>query len=150
MWTASILLEQMLSLTSANLRKPKFGDVVVKLWAASKGCVAYVGGGPMSVYRRGITGAWSDKEGKDVSWEKERLDNHYEIVHVFKEILPIKYHKALDKYKDGIRRSHFYSLRKYYQGFEMVLVLMKNLKYINYNIFSPLGLLIKKKLSKLL
>ncbi len=151
MLTASILVRTDVIINiPANLRKLKFGDVVVKLWAASKGCVAYVGGGPMSVYRRGITGAWSDKEGKDVSWEKERLDNHYEIVHVFKEILPIKYHKALDKYKDGIRRSYFYSLRKYYQGFEMVLVLMKNLKYINYNIFSPLGLLIKKKLSKLL
>lgn len=149
MWTASILVKtEVVKSIPAGLNKLKFGDVKLKMWAASKGCIAYVGGGPMSVYRRGIIGAWSDKEGKDVSWEKERLYNHCEIVRVFKEILPIKYHKALDKYKDKSRKSYFYSLRRYYNGFEMVLVLMKNLKYINYNIFSPIGLIFNMILSK--
>lgn len=149
MWTASILVKtEVVKSIPAGLNKLKFGDAKLKMWAASKGCIAYVGGGPMSVYRRGIIGAWSDKEGKDVSWEKERLYNHCEIVQVFKEILPIKYHKALDKYKDKRRKSYFYSLRRYYNGFEMVLVLMKNLKYINYNIFSPIGLIFNKILSK--
>jgi glycosyltransferase involved in cell wall biosynthesis len=145
MWTASILVRtEIIKSIPAELLILKFGDVRLKLWAASKGSVAYIGGGPMSVYRRGVSGAWSEKEGKNVIWEKERLYNHYEIVRLFKELLPVKYHKALKSYKKRVERNYFLSLRHYYFGIDLVLVSLKNLKYINYNIFLPIILIINK------
>lgn len=147
MWTASILVKtEVVKTFPDGLVKLKFGDVKLKMWAASKGSVAYVGGGPMSVYRRGIDGAWSENEGKDIRWEKERLYDHYEIVRVFKEILPIKYHKALNEYKNRVNRSHFIFLSRYYRGFDLVMVMIKNLKLINYNVFWPIKLIFNKLL----
>lgn len=150
MWTASILVKtDIVKSIPTKLNKLRYGDVRLKIWAASKGCVAYVGGGPMSVYRRGVKGAWSENEGKDIKWEKQRLNDHYEVVKVFKEILPIKYHKALNKYWGRIKRRYFYSLPKYYSGIDKLLVMIKNLSYINYNIFDPIVLMIKSSFLKL-
>jgi glycosyltransferase involved in cell wall biosynthesis len=150
MWTASILVKtDVIESIPNNLDYLKFGDAKLKIWAASLGNIAYVGGGPMSVYRRGVKGAWSENEGKDIKWEKQRLYDHYEVVKVFKEILPIKYHKALNKYWGRIKRRYFYSLPKYYSGIDKLLVMIKNLSYINYNIFDPIVLMIKSSFLKL-
>lgn len=149
MWTASILVKtDIVKSIPTKLNKLRYGDVRLKIWAASKGCVAYVGGVPMSVYRRGVKGAWSENEGKDIKWEKQRLNDHYEVVKVFKEILPIKYHKALEAYKKRVEKSHFFLLNRYYSGIDLFVVLLKNLKYINYNIFLPFWVKLKIQMQR--
>lgn len=149
MWTASILVKtDIVKSIPTKLNKLRYGDVRLKIWAASKGCVAYVGGEPMSVYRRGVKGAWSENEGKDIKWEKQRLNDHYEVVKVFKEILPIKYHKALEAYKKRVEKSHFFLLNRYYSGIDLFVVLLKNLKYINYNIFLPFWVKLKIQMQR--
>ena len=139
MWTASILVRtDTIKSMPVKLSILKFGDAKLKIWAASKGCVAYVGGGPMSVYRRGVKGAWSENEGKDINWEYNRLYDHYEVVKAFKEVLPKRYHKALNKYKRKINSSHFYSLKNYFHGLDLLKVRIKNIKFFISFILSKL------------
>lgn len=135
MWTASILVRtNIVTSIPNNLPQLKYGDVRLKFWAASKGCIGYIGGGYMSVYRRGVEGAWSENERKNFNWEVERLSEHYKIYHVFKEILPIKHQKYLKKYKTKHERIFYNSLHNYFQGYNLLLAYLKNIKYVNYNI----------------
>lgn len=139
MWTASILVKtDIVKSIPMDLPPLKFGDVRLKMWAASRGKIAYVGGDPMSVYRRGIPGAWSNNEGKGFDWEIERLSEHHKVYYAFKAILPDNQKKSLNKHKRKNETGFYLTLHKYFNGVELISKCIKYSKYSHLSILIPI------------
>lgn len=139
MWTASILVKtDVIESIPNNLDYLKFGDVKLKIWAASLGNIAYVGGGPMSVYRRGVKGAWSENEGKGFDWEIERLSEHHKVYYAFKAILPDKQKKSLKKYKIKNEASFYFTIHKYFNEVELITMYIRYSRYLHLSILIPI------------
>lgn len=139
MWTASILVRtEILKSIPNDLAPLKFGDVKLKMWAASKGSIAYVGGGPMSVYRRGVSGAWSDNEGKSFDWEIERLSEHHKIYYAFKAILPDNQKKHLKRYKRKSEANFYSTIHQYFNGVKLISMYVKYSKFLHLSFITPI------------
>lgn len=63
------------------------GDMPIQWICASRGNIGYIGGEPMAVYRRGVDGAWSQKEfgnkEEKFEWQKKWLQDNIKMIDLF-------------------------------------------------------------------
>lgn len=124
MWTASLLFRRSVMAHPPEwISKITYADVALKLIAASKGNIGYLGGKPMSVYRRGVEGAWSSDEGKTLAWQKKRLLDHYDLLDKFNEFTHNKYNSAIQLKKKKKYIAYLSVTRPYHSKFKWLRLL---------------------------
>lgn len=82
--------------------KAPYGDYPLQLVCAHNGKTGYLGGEPMSVYRRGVLGAWSEKQSsknieEQEAWKLKRLIDHIRCFDLFDEYTSGQYRSIIKK-----------------------------------------------------
>jgi glycosyltransferase involved in cell wall biosynthesis len=79
MRTVSMLFQKsILRILPDEFDSAPLGDLFLQLFCASKGNVGYIGGNAMSVYRRGVPGAWSETR-NHFQWHEKRLNDFLNV-----------------------------------------------------------------------
>lgn len=73
-----------------------FGDLPLQLICASKGNIGFLSREVMTVYRRGVVGAWSHGK-NNYRWYIKRINDHIEIFNLFNKFTGFKYNKLIKK-----------------------------------------------------
>lgn len=95
-----------------------YGDLPLQLMGASEGNVGYLGGDAMSVYHRGVPGAWSELENGDKEsrrkWYKKRFQDHLTIFNLFNENTKFKFSKEINARKKKLTIGFISSCLQFY------------------------------------
>jgi glycosyltransferase involved in cell wall biosynthesis len=126
-WTSSLFFRSDVAQNMPEWFKSiHYGDVALKMVCAARGDIGYIGGEPMSVYRRGTEGAWSAEEGKSRKWEERRLKNHLRLVHYFNDYTDYKFNKALSLKKSKHTINYLLAVQNYCSKAEAAQLIAKN------------------------
>lgn len=128
-WTSSMIMRSSIMKERRPdwLSKVVYGDVAVRLICANEGNFGFIGGKPMSVYRRGVPGAWSADEGKTREWEEQRLRSHFQVLDYFNEYSEFKYSKAVEKQKKNLLRTYLLRIQDFTGKMEAAKILLRHL-----------------------
>jgi len=114
------------------LQRSPYGDLPLQLLCAHRGPVGYLGGRPMSVYRRGAVGSWSAEQGEDKktqkAWALKRLKDHFTCFDLFDDYTGHKYAGILKKRKEVMRLAYILQMQSFSNKLEVAREMSKNVK----------------------
>jgi glycosyltransferase involved in cell wall biosynthesis len=130
-WTASLFFcSEIVQNQPEWFPSTRYGDVAIKMLCADKGNIGYIGVNAMSVYRRGVEGAWSGKEGKIRDWEEQRLINHLQLIDHFNEYTDYRFDESLKIKKSKHIMIYLLAVQRYCSKIEAVKLIGKYLDLI--------------------
>lgn len=90
--------------------KAPLGDRPLLMICATFGKAGFIGGEPMAVYRRGVTGAWSEQKSNKDDWALKRLEQQIKCMDLFNEYTAKKYNAIIQRKKRKWIIDHLSSL----------------------------------------